>query len=258
MAGGRHAAGKHRRPGPDRGRRQKGQKARLSTGGTPFAVAGVAVVAVAAAGGLTVPEAKDAASTSLDASAAPTTVESIRLDTQITALRADATALAQRASRAQERVSLEERRKRAEAARKAALKRKEALRPKFVLPLTSFRLTAGFGQTSSLWANSHTGQDFAAPTGTPIHSITDGVIVAAGYDGPYGWRTIVRTKDGAELWYAHQSAFVRRSGAVKAGDIIGRVGTSGNVTGAHVHVEVRINDQPTPVLSWLRRHGLNI
>jgi murein DD-endopeptidase MepM/ murein hydrolase activator NlpD len=257
VAGGRHAAGKHRRPAANPGRRQKGQKVRLSTGGAPFAVAGVAVVAVAAAGGLTVPEAKNASPTSLDA-AAPTTVEAIPLDRQITAFRADATALAQRASRAQERVSLEERRKRAEAARKAALKRKEALRPKFVLPLTSFRLTAGFGQSSSLWANNHTGQDFAAPTGTPIHSITDGVIVAAGYDGAYGWRTIVRMKDGTEIWYAHQSAFVRRSGAVKAGQIIGKVGATGNATGPHVHVEVRTNDQPISPLRWLRAHGLKI
>jgi murein DD-endopeptidase MepM/ murein hydrolase activator NlpD len=260
VSGGRHAAGKHRRPASSGvSRQQKGSaprlpSGRLSSGGAPFAVAGVAVVAVAAAGGLTVPEARSVAVSNVEAGVTPVTMGSIPLDRQINALRTDASAIAQRASRAQERISLEQRRKLAEQARK----RLEALRPKFVLPVAGFRLTATFGASSSLWSNNHTGQDFAAPVGTPIRAVADGVIVAAGWGGAYGWRTIVRHSDGTETWYAHMSTQTRRSGKVKAGQMIGRVGSTGNATGPHLHLEVRINDEPISPLSWLRRQGLDI
>jgi murein DD-endopeptidase MepM/ murein hydrolase activator NlpD len=255
VAGGRHAAGKHRSSAPSGGiSRQKTQKTRLSTGGAPFAVAGVAVVAVAAAGGLTTPDQDNAAN--VNASSVPTSLQAIPLDRQISALRTDTSAIAQRASRAQERVSLEQRKAAAELERK----RLEALRPKFVVPVAfgEYRLTASFGDSSGLWANRHTGQDFAAPTGTPIRAVADGVIVAAGRDGPYGWRIIVRHKDGTETWYCHMSAFVRRSGPVKAGQVIGKVGSSGNVTGPHLHLEVRINNEPINPRPWLAKHGVDI
>jgi murein DD-endopeptidase MepM/ murein hydrolase activator NlpD len=257
VAGGRHAAGKHRRPAETSGvSRQKGQPNRLTSGGAPFAVAGVAVVAVAAAGGLnvsdvseaTTPSAKDADTT------AQASLSAIPLDRQITALRTNTSVLAQRASRAQQRASLEEARRKAEQARKRA----EALRPKFALPLREFRLTAGFGQSSNLWSSTHTGLDFAAPAGTPIRAVADGVIVAAGYDGAFGFRTIIRHEDGTETMYAHQSSFVRRSGKVKAGQVIGRVGTSGNSTGFHLHLEVHVDGQPINPKTWLRKNGLDL
>lgn len=265
MAGGRHAAGKHSRDAAPERRRQQSPKLRPASSGAPFAVAGVAVVAVAAAGGLTIPEAQNASSSSTAAAsvlggtganssvAAQSAVAPVPLDGQITQLRTDASQLAQRASRAQQRASLAERLKRQEQLRK----RLEALRPKFDLPLTSYRLTASFGQSSNLWQHNHTGQDFAAPIGTPIHAVADGVIVSAGWAGAYGWRTIIRLKDGTENWYCHQSHFVRRSGFVKAGTLIGLVGATGNVTGPHLHLEVRINNVPINPMPWLRAHGLN-
>lgn len=141
-----------------------------------------------------------------------------------------------------------------EAARKAA----EAARPDWVLPVASFRLTAGFGDVG-LWASSHTGQDFAAPTGTPIMAIGDGKIIFAGWDGAYGNKIAVQHPDGTVTWYAHMSAFVKTSGAVKAGEVIGRIGSTGNTTGPHLHLEVRPGGgDPVPPLTWLRAHGVRV
>ena len=142
----------------------------------------------------------------------------------------------------------------AEAERKA----REAARPKWVLPVDHFRLTAGFGDYG-LWASAHTGQDFAAPTGTPVQAVGDGTIIFAGYDGAYGNKIVVEHPDGTVTWYAHLSAFVRSSGAVKAGDMIGRIGSTGNVTGPHLHLEVRPGGgDPVPPLTWLRQHGIRV
>lgn len=139
-----------------------------------------------------------------------------------------------------------------------ARRRAEAMRPKWVLPVEQFRLTAGFGEYG-LWSSSHTGQDFAAPSGTPVRSVGDGTIISAGYDGAYGNKIVVRHEDGTETWYCHLASFERTSGKVKAGDMIGRVGSTGNSTGDHLHLEVRPGGgDAIPPLTWLRRHGVRI
>ena len=108
------------------------------------------------------------------------------------------------------------------------------------LPLTSYRLTARFGQCSALWSHCHTGLDFAAPTGTPIRAVAGGTITQVGWAGAYGNRTVETLKDGTELWYCHQSAIgVRVGQPVVSGQEIGLVGATGNVTGPHLHLEVR-------------------
>jgi murein DD-endopeptidase MepM/ murein hydrolase activator NlpD len=104
----------------------------------------------------------------------------------------------------------------------------------------AYRLTAEFGQCSGLWAHCHTGLDFAAPSGTPIRSVASGVITGVGWAGAYGNRTIVTHKDGTETWYCHQlDVGVRPGDNVLAGEVIGRVGSTGNSTGPHLHLEVR-------------------
>ena len=61
-----------------------------------------------------------------------------------------------------------------------------------------------------------------------------------GYDGAYGNKTVVTLEDGTEIWYAHQtSQYVSIGETVAAGEVIGTVGSTGNVTGSHLHVEVR-------------------
>lgn len=109
----------------------------------------------------------------------------------------------------------------------------------WILPLTDYRLTATFGEYG-LWSNYHTGLDFAAPSGTPLMAMARGVVTSAGYDGAYGYKTVFRLEDGTELWYAHQTSIsVSVGDVVAAGDIVGTVGATGNVTGPHVHLEVR-------------------
>ena len=110
-----------------------------------------------------------------------------------------------------------------------------------MLPVSGFRLTAGFGEYG-LWSSSHTGQDFACAYGTPVHAVGDGRIIFAAYDGAYGNKIVIEHEDGTVTWYAHMDSFVRTSGTVQAGDVIGRVGMTGNTTGAHLHLEVRPHD----------------
>lgn len=143
----------------------------------------------------------------------------------------------------------------AEKAEKAA----EKARPKWVRPLARSRLSAGFGEVSYLWSNRHTGQDLSAPAGTPVRSIGDGRIISTGWDGAYGQKLVVEHDDGTESWYAHLSSYERTSGRVRAGDVIGRVGSTGNSTGSHLHLEIRPGKgDPVPPLQWLRKHGAKL
>jgi len=125
--------------------------------------------------------------------------------------------------------------------------------------MTGYRLTGRFGNVSSLWSSSHTGLDFAAPTDTPIRSIAPGIVTQTGYAGAYGNQTIVRLSDGAMLWYCHQNSITVSAGdRVVAGEQIGTVGSTGNVTGPHLHLEVRPGGgDPIDPDQALRAQGLN-
>lgn len=115
----------------------------------------------------------------------------------------------------------------------------DLLKNQWQVPLDSYRLTARFGQYG-LWSSYHTGLDFAAPSGTSIHAIANGVVTSTGYDGSYGNKTVITLDDGTELWFCHQSGYAVSVGdTVHGGDLIGYVGSTGNVTGPHVHIEVR-------------------
>jgi murein DD-endopeptidase MepM/ murein hydrolase activator NlpD len=112
---------------------------------------------------------------------------------------------------------------------------------RWTLPIDpgAYHLTARFGEYG-LWSSYHTGLDFAAPPGTPIHAISNGVVTSVGYDGAYGNKTVITLDDGTELWFCHQTTYSVSVGQeVHAGDLIGTVGSTGHVTGPHLHVEVR-------------------
>lgn len=91
----------------------------------------------------------------------------------------------------------------------------------------------------------HWGCDWAAPRGTPVLSVGDGIVVKASWDsGGYGNQTIVRYPNGYESLYNHQSAFAKGivPGAhVHQGQVIGYVGSTGLATGPHMHYEVEVN-----------------
>ncbi|GAA2128920.1 M23 family metallopeptidase [Streptomyces synnematoformans] len=152
----------------------------------------------------------------------------------------------------------EERRRKAEeeARRKAEAERLAKLAASYVAPLSGYTLTSTFGESGAMWAAGHTGQDFAASTGTPVKAVHGGTITEAGWAGSYGYRIVLTLEDGTEIWYCHLSSIIQSSGEVTTADVIGRVGATGNVTGPHLHLEVRPGggDAIDP-LAWLRNNG---
>jgi murein DD-endopeptidase MepM/ murein hydrolase activator NlpD len=104
--------------------------------------------------------------------------------------------------------------------------------------------TARYGESGKWWASgNHTGLDFAAVYGSPIRALADGRVTFAGWlNGAYGNAVKIAHSGGIETMYAHMSRTAVRVGNIlKQGEVIGYIGTTGNVTGPHVHVEVRVN-----------------
>ncbi|RWL17626.1 M23 family metallopeptidase [Mesorhizobium sp.] len=92
----------------------------------------------------------------------------------------------------------------------------------------------------------HKGVDWAAPLGTPIAAAFDGEIVFQGDGSGYGNLVKISHRDGSETRYAHMQKFADKAGVgtkVKAGDIIGYIGTTGLSTGPHLHFELYRNGQ---------------
>jgi murein DD-endopeptidase MepM/ murein hydrolase activator NlpD len=128
----------------------------------------------------------------------------------------------------------------------------------WVLPVASYHLTAGFGESSYLWSSVHTGLDFSAPSGTPIMAIARGVVTEVGYDGSYGNKTVITLDDGTEIWFCHQTSYAVSVGeTVTPGEVIGYVGSTGNTTGPHLHLEVRPGaGDPVDPYAALIAHGV--
>ena len=100
-------------------------------------------------------------------------------------------------------------------------------------------ITSRFGGRRS---GMHTGLDIAASTGTKIKAAADGTVTFSGWKGSYGNMVIVSHGDGVQTYYAHcNSLNVEAGEKVTQGSIIGTVGSTGNSTGSHLHLEVRVN-----------------
>lgn len=143
----------------------------------------------------------------------------------------------------------------AQAAEKQSAKIREN---QWVLPLESYRISATFGASSYLWSSVHTGLDMSAPSGTAIRAIANGVITETGYDGSYGNKTVLTLEDGTELWFCHQTTIdVSVGDTVRGGEVIGTVGSTGNSTGPHLHLEVRPGGgDPVDPFTALLEHGV--
>lgn len=120
----------------------------------------------------------------------------------------------------------------------------------FVWPCpASKRVTSSYGtriHPIKKTKSTHTGVDIGAPSGSNIVAAAPGKVIMATYNSAYGNYMIVDHGGGLSTMYAHQSAFVAKVGdAVLAGDVIGKVGSTGLSTGPHLHFEVRINGQHT-------------
>jgi murein DD-endopeptidase MepM/ murein hydrolase activator NlpD len=173
-----------------------------------------------------------------------------------------AAAEAEKQQSAAEEEAAEAKRKAEEAARaKAEAERLAKLAASYAVPLSSYTITSTFGQAGSMWSSGyHTGLDFAAPTGTPLKAVHGGTVKSAGWSGSFGYHTVLELEDGTEVSYSHQSSIAVSVGqTVSTGDVIGRVGATGNVTGPHLHLEVHTaaGDGIDP-MAWLRGKGLSI
>ncbi|QDY77660.1 M23 family metallopeptidase [Streptomyces qinzhouensis] len=147
----------------------------------------------------------------------------------------------------------------ADAKKKAEADRLAKLAKSFALPTSSYNITSTFGSSGGLWSSGqHTGLDFAAPAGTPAKAVGAGTIKSAGYSGSYGYQVIIELNDGTEVMYAHLSSINANVGQkVVAGDMVGRVGSTGNSTGNHLHLEVKTPGGTTiDPGAWLRSKGL--
>lgn len=111
-----------------------------------------------------------------------------------------------------------------------------------------FVVTTKWNERGPLWSlGRHTGQDFAAPEGMPVYSVSWGKVLFAGMfggwssKGTYGNHVIIRTGDGKyDYASCHLDKILVHAGkVVRPGTLIGRVGSTGNVSGPHLHLEAR-------------------
>ena len=100
-------------------------------------------------------------------------------------------------------------------------------------------ITSRFGSRSR---GIHTGLDVATSLGTPVKAAASGVVTYAGYKGSYGYLVVIDHGDGVQTYYAHCSKlYVNAGDSVSQGQVISAVGNTGNSTGPHLHIEVRVN-----------------
>ncbi|MEV7023635.1 LysM peptidoglycan-binding domain-containing M23 family metallopeptidase [Kitasatospora sp. NPDC093558] len=131
----------------------------------------------------------------------------------------------------------------------------------YVAPVANPELGTAYGVAGSMWASGHhTGQDFVASTGTPVRAVANGVVVKAGYDGAYGNEVEIQLADGKYAQYAHLSSIgVTVGQSVTVGQQLGLSGATGNVTGPHLHFEIRTGPEygsDIDPVAYLRAHGV--
>ncbi|HEY8552441.1 MAG TPA: peptidoglycan DD-metalloendopeptidase family protein [Thermaerobacter sp.] len=110
-------------------------------------------------------------------------------------------------------------------------------------------VTSRFGPRDGRW---HHGVDLAVPEGTPVRTVWQGVVTHAGWRGAYGLAVEVVHPGGWSTLYGHLASVVVEPGQrVERGQRIGRVGATGNATGSHLHLEVRVAGGFHDPLAWL-------
>ncbi|MFE6782669.1 peptidoglycan DD-metalloendopeptidase family protein [Streptomyces sp. NPDC057680] len=124
-------------------------------------------------------------------------------------------------------------------------------------------MSTPYRASGSMWSSGyHTGVDFMASTGTKIVAVGPGTVYSAGDGGAYGNQVVIQHADGTFSQYAHLSSISVSAGqTVSGGEQIGLSGATGNVTGPHLHFEIRTGpDYGSDVdpIAALRSHGVNI
>lgn len=145
----------------------------------------------------------------------------------------------------------------------------ESLRKAFLAsPMEFSRVTSGFKMRFhpifQTW-RAHLGTDYAAPIGTPVRSVGDGIVDFAGVQNGFGNVVMVKHRNNNMTVYAHLSRInVRKGQSISQGQNVGAVGQTGWATGPHLHFEFRVNgvhqdpltiarrNESLPVASWAR------
>jgi len=200
--------------------------------------------------GITISRRALACAISVLALALPSTLSAQATDTTVdTSAAAPSTTLTSAAQAAAKKVTAVH--VKAARAKKVARARARALK-KISLP-ASGNISAHFGQRSGHWTLRHTGIDFDANYGAPVHAVMKGRVIRVNHHaGSYGQLIVIRNKQGVDFWYAHLSKTSVHVGQnVKSGQFIGKVGSSGNTTGPHLHLEVRRSDMPVDPAKFL-------
>ncbi len=118
---------------------------------------------------------------------------------------------------------------------------KVALGISLIRPISG-TITSRFGARSGIRSSAHTGLDISAPTGTPIKATASGTVTFSGRKGSYGYMVVISHGNGIQTYYAHCSQlYVTTGQTVSQGETIASVGSTGNSTGPHLHLEVRVN-----------------
>ncbi|MGW3093036.1 M23 family metallopeptidase [Streptomyces sp. NPDC001102] len=133
----------------------------------------------------------------------------------------------------------------------------------FQLPVSGATVGTGYRVAGSMWSSGyHTGVDFVVPTGTSLKAVGAGTVVSAGWGGAYGNQVVIRLADGYYAQYAHLSQLSVSAGqSVTPGQQVGLSGATGNVTGPHLHFEIRTTpDYGSDVdpVAYLRSKGVAV
>ncbi|MGW9024638.1 M23 family metallopeptidase [Streptomyces sp. NPDC055722] len=133
----------------------------------------------------------------------------------------------------------------------------------YVAPISHSYVSTGYKTGGSLWSSgTHTGIDFHAGTGTPVHAVGSGTVVETGWGGAYGNQIVIKMNDGTYTQYGHLSSIgVFVGETVTPGRQIGLSGATGNVTGPHLHFEARTSPEygsDIDPVAYLRSHGVNV
>ncbi|MBQ0825816.1 M23 family metallopeptidase [Streptomyces tagetis] len=133
----------------------------------------------------------------------------------------------------------------------------------YVSPVPGGAVGTPYHQTGSMWSSGyHTGTDFVVPTGTSLKAVGSGTVVSAGWGGAYGNQVVIKLADGHYAQYAHLSSISVSAGqSVTAGQQIGLSGATGNVTGPHLHFEIRTTPNygsDIDPVAYLRSHGVSL
>ncbi|MDX2527240.1 LysM peptidoglycan-binding domain-containing M23 family metallopeptidase [Streptomyces europaeiscabiei] len=133
----------------------------------------------------------------------------------------------------------------------------------FSLPIQGATVGTAYKTAGSMWSSGyHTGVDFVAPTGTTLKSVGAGTVVSAGWGGAYGNQVVIKLADGYYAQYAHLSSISVSAGqSVSGGQQIGLSGATGNVTGPHLHFEIRTTPNygsDIDPLAYLRSKGVSV